>query len=360
MADPLETWIANFPATVVHPFHLRPPGLYSVTDLYDTYVPGDPASWPGTYDQRSYDWFYDVAAGQPRPLGIGEAIAARLHDAAIEHAIDDFLIANPAKVIGFMGGHDTLRGDPAFRQVAVMARALRRKGFTIVTGGGPGLMEAANFGAFLAGFADTDLDTQLTVLRSQEMSADATLWIDSACQVRTNLLGHWREPAIDPASASLGIPTWLYGSEPPNLFATSIAKYFFNSVREDGLVSVASGGLIFGPGSAGTVQEIFQDVTINYYTKASPTPMVFLGRNFWDPAAYDPPKASPGGHPKPAFPLVEKLARDRGHNGDFTKMLLIEDNPDAIVAFLEAANAQPGPSPTFAEKRLQQRLVLRR
>ncbi len=60
---------------------------------------------------------------------------------------------------------------------------------------------------------------------------------------------------------SIGIPTWLYGHEPPAPFATHIAKYFANSVREDGLLTIAKHGVIFAPGSAGTTQEIFQDAT---------------------------------------------------------------------------------------------------
>ena len=32
---------------------------------------------------------------------------------------------------------------------------------------------------------------------------------------------------------SLGVPTWFYGHEPPNLFATRIAKFFTNALRED-------------------------------------------------------------------------------------------------------------------------------
>jgi predicted Rossmann-fold nucleotide-binding protein len=357
--DQIDDWIAHFPGGVAHPFKLRPAGLYTIDQLYDVYDRHDPASWSATYDQQCYRWFYDSRNNQPRPLGTGEAIAARIHDAEIEHGVDTFLKTNPSRVIGFMGGHDTLRADPAFAQVAAMARSLRRKGFTIVTGGGPGLMEAANFGAFLAGFNDDQLDTQLAVLREEEMSNGAAGWINSACQVRINLLGEWRTPALSPLSENLGIPTWLYGSEPPNLFATHIAKYFYNSVREDGLVSIASGGLVFAPGSAGTVQEVFQDMTINYYTAGNPTPMVFLGKNFWDPDAYDPPRNPPGGHSKPVYPLVERMARDRGHGGDLTKMLLIEDDPDAIIAFLERVNKRPDSSGSFAQDRLRHRLNAR-
>src|SRR5579872_4608378 len=76
---------------------------------------------------------------------------------------------------------------------------------------------------------------------------------------------------------SLGIPTWYYGSEPPNLFASLAGKYFMNSLREDGLMSIANGGLVFGQGSAGTVQEVFRNASYNYYRgkDVAATPMVF-------------------------------------------------------------------------------------
>lgn len=52
---------------------------------------------------------------------------------------------------------------------------------------------------------------------------------------------------------SLGIPTWRYGREPSNCFATYHAKYFSSALRLDALVSVASGGFIFTPGGAGNI-----------------------------------------------------------------------------------------------------------
>ena len=50
---------------------------------------------------------------------------------------------------------------------------------------------------------------------------------------------------------SLGIPTWFYGHEPPNAFSSAIAKYFRNAIREDVLLQVCRGGIVFLPGSAG-------------------------------------------------------------------------------------------------------------
>jgi len=94
---------------------------------------------------------------------------------------------------------------------------------------------------------------------------------------------------------SLGIPTWLYGHEPPTPFATHIAKYFANSVREEGLLAIAKGGVIYTPGSAGTMQEIFQDIAQNHYESYSfASPMVFLNKTYW---SYD----------RPIYPLLELL-----------------------------------------------------
>ncbi|BAU86393.1 rossmann fold nucleotide-binding protein [Streptomyces laurentii] len=61
----------------------------------------------------------------------------------------------------------------------------------------------------------------------------------------------------------MGIPTWFYGREPPNAFASQVAKYFANAIREDGLPARSTAGVVFLPGAAGTVQEIFDDATPN-------------------------------------------------------------------------------------------------
>ena len=159
--------------------------------------------------------------------------------------------------------------------------------------------------------------------------------------------GDWR--AAPPAeSDNLGVPTWHYGKEPPNLFATAIGKYFFNSVREDGLIGVASGGVVFAPGASGTVQAIFLNANNNAYPPigARPTPMVFLGRDFWDPARFDPAPRPPGAHRKPVFPLVDKLARDFG----FEDVLLISDDVEEVIAFLEAADLGSTGRPSIAER----------
>lgn len=355
VADPqtLDEWLARFPGRHALPFHVRPAGLYGVDDLYDRFDPARPDSWRDTYDHEAYAWFIDPGTGRPRALTIGEALAARIHDAVIEHAIDAFVQASPDKVVGFMGGHDYPRDDPAFREVAILARALRRRGLQIVTGGGPGLMEAANFGAFLAPFADQRLDEAFDRLRRAEFDVAAPArWLQTACEVRADLLdGNWRAPAPE-GSRNLGIPTWHYGKEPPNLFATAIGKYFYNSVREDGLIGVASGGVVFAPGASGTVQEIFQNANNNAYPPmgARPTPMIFFGRDFWDPApggAPPRPGLTPAALPKPAVPLVRALADEFG----FQAEVLVTDDVNEVIAFLEAADARHHGARTIAQCR---------
>ena len=97
-----------------------------------------------------------------------------------------------------------------------------------------------------------------------------------------------------------------------------MAKYFANSVREDGLLTIARHGIVFTPGSAGTIQEIFQDACQNHYVTAGVvSPMVFFGVRYWT-------------EEKPVFPLLARLAEGR----DYAAWLTITDDPDEVVDVL--------------------------
>ena len=119
---------------------------------------------------------------------------------------------------------------------------------------------------------------------------------------------------------SLGIPTWLYGHEPSTPFATHIAKFFENSVREDSILTLAYGGLIYTPGSAGTMQEIFQEAVQNHYLSFGfASPMVFMGKQFWTEEL-------------PVYPLLEQLM----NSGKYKNLLLtITDDLDEIVTVIK-------------------------
>jgi predicted Rossmann-fold nucleotide-binding protein len=152
-------------------------------------------------------------------------------------------------------------------------------------------MEAANLGAFLSTRPSSVLDSALASLGAvPSFTPDIGAWAAAAFEV---IDAH--SPGVD----SLGIPTWHYGHEPPNPFATAIAKYVRNATREATLLEVCDAGIVFLPGAGGTVQEIFQDACENYYAdESSIAPMVLVGASYWTDEL-------------PAWPLLKRLARGR-------------------------------------------------
>jgi hypothetical protein len=138
---------------------------------------------------------------------------------------------------------------------------------------------------------------------------------------------------------SLAIPTWAYADEPTGQFSSGIGKYFSNSIREDGLLAIAAWGVVFAPGSAGTLQEIFQDIAHNsYWSFHSRGPMVFLGKSFF--------AAAPS-----IFDVVKARAKRDGYEG----MVGIVDTPEEAVAFLLSQPMRPQPNQmrTFGVSRLR-------
>src|SRR6185503_7668516 len=118
---------------------------------------------------------------------------------------------------------------------------------------------------------------------------------------------------------NLAVPTWFYGWEPTNLFADRVAKFFSNSLREDGLLSVSVGGVVFAPGSLGTVQEIFMDAAQDHYdTFGYVSPMVFLGRERY-------------GAETPIGALLAHLSAGT----PWEDMVAVVDEAEGALAFLE-------------------------
>lgn len=152
-------------------------------------------------------------------------------------------------------------------------------------------MEAANLGAYCAGQYAV-LTAAIDRLSScPSFSDDATLWIAIALEVKAGLRAQ---------KNSFSVPTWFYGHEPSNVFSNQIAKFFSNAIREDLLLTRCQAGIIYLPGAAGTVQEIFQMATNNYYA-ADPSkvvPMVFVKPQYWTSTL-------------PVWPLISTLGSSR-------------------------------------------------
>ncbi len=267
---------AVFPVLPGLPFLPYRAELYSADELFAGFDPAEPCSYCRTPDAQIYDYW--AGTGGPRADSIVHALARRLHDHSVSDALADFLAEDDraARAVAVMGGHDLLRGqDGPYAEIARLSRTLARDGFLMVSGGGPGAMEATHLGAWMANAPDDRLDAALATLARAPRFDDREFVAQAFAVVAAN-------PDVSPV-ASLGIPTWLYGHEPPTIFATHLAKYFDNSTREDGLISVARRGIIFAPGHAGTVQELFQDAAQNsYFALGEASPMILLGRQFWE------------------------------------------------------------------------------
>jgi predicted Rossmann-fold nucleotide-binding protein len=269
-----------FPSLPDLPFNPYRSGLYTADELYAGLERGHRY----TLDARVYRWWRHVG----RHRSLTSALAMTLHDHAITEALDDLGLDG---AVGVMGGHQLLRGSAAYADAAGLGRALAATGRTVLSGGGPGAMEAVNLGAGLVG-PTSDLVTALGVLAERPRFADdVASWVGTALNVRDR---------FDFSGRSYGIPTWLYGHEPPNVFSTGIAKLFSNAIREDVLLRHATGGLVCLPGAAGTVQEVFQAVTPRFYSLPEDPipPLVLVGVDYWTRV-------------QPAWPLLAGLAKGR-------------------------------------------------
>ena len=284
--------------------------LYSKETLYKNYKLNDPKSYKNTLDSIIYDHF--IATGK-EANNIKETLARGLHDHSITDALYDFLNKYPDdKKVAIMGGHSLSRADEGFTTVALISKELTEKGYLMLSGGGPGAMEATHVGAWFAGKPEAELKNAISIL-AQAPSYKDEFWLDKSFEVLA------KYPTTN--FESVGIPTWLYGHEPPTPFASKIAKYFANSVREDGLLAIAKGGIVFTPGSAGTIQEIFQDATQNHYLSFEvSSPMIFLNSDYWTKE-------------RPVYPLIEKMNNEEKYSN---LLLSLCDTKDEVIERLES------------------------
>ena len=297
-----------FPGFKDLPFNPYRPELYTREELMEGWTKEEDRS----VDKEIFDHF--VKHGKKDP-DIVEALAERLHDHAIDDGLTDLLEGRIEKdgrkrVVAVMGGHGTGRDDESFKKVAHLTRRLTKEGYFIASGGGPGIMEAANLGAYLADLTKEELDT---VLKSLEASPkyDSKGYVEAAQKVIDQ---------YPTGYSSLAVPTWFYGHEPTNLFSAHVAKYFSNSIREDGLLAIARHGIVFAPGSGGTTQEIFQDACQNHYaTFGEISPMVFLGEKRYTGDTM-------------LWECLKNLAEGR----DYERYLYLSDEVDEIVKFIKA------------------------
>ncbi len=141
-------------------------------------------------------------------------------------------LANVGKAVSIFGSARTGPGDPFYAQARKLARTLGEDGFAILTGGGPGIMEAASRGAQDAGVLSIGLGIDLPHEEGMNASIDVSLEF----------------------------------------------HYFFT--RKVMFVRYASAFVVF-PGGFGTLDELFEAATLRQTEKIRYFPIVLFGSDYW-------------------------------------------------------------------------------
>ena len=137
---------------------------------------------------------------------------------------------NPA--VSIFGSARVTPDHPDYQKAEAIGRQLAREGFAIITGGGPGVMEAANKGA------------------------------------------------AEASGRSVGLNIELPMEQSPNPFSNIRVSFRYFFVRKMMFVKYASGFVIL-PGGFGTLDELFEAITLIQTEKIRPFPVVLVGRAYW-------------------------------------------------------------------------------
>ncbi len=258
------------------PFDPEHENLYTSNELWAGY-----SSTPSK--NKSLDWKvfeYFVGRSKYNP-SFQELSAQRSHDSHMDVAIDRFFELDEdrrprnKKVIVILGAHATLRSDPLYARMALLTYELTKNGYFVVSGGGPGMMEASHVGAYMGKRSPSELHEALSILAKTSVPLDPN-------KKQYEMPDYWDRSnevlkKFPTGEASLGIPTWFYGHEGANAFSTYVAKYFSNALREEKVCSIAFYGVIVAPGGPGTAQEVFMEAAENGYASYGwYRPMIFF------------------------------------------------------------------------------------
>jgi uncharacterized protein (TIGR00730 family) len=176
-------------------------------------------------------------------------------------------LASVTRGVAIFGSARTPAADPFYAAAQETAALLAEAGFAVITGGGPGIMEASNRGAFEA------------------------------------------------SGVSIGCNIELPFEQKPNLYQTRglSFKYFF--VRKTMFVKYSNAFIIF-PGGFGTLDELFEALTLIQTRKIKNFPVVLFGSQFW------------GGMLKW---LEEVILKSKYVADDDVRLLHVTDSPSEVV-----------------------------
>ena len=144
----------------------------------------------------------------------------------------EFLKYQP-KSVSIFGSTRFTENNHHYEQARSLAGKFAKLGYTVVTGGGPGVMEAANRGAFENG------------------------------------------------GKSLGITIELPHAQVKNPYLTDYEDFYYFFTRKV-MLSFSAEAYIFFPGGYGTLDEFFEIITLVQTNKIEPVPVICMGTDYWN------------------------------------------------------------------------------
>lgn len=143
-------------------------------------------------------------------------------------------IKNNERSVTFFGSARMKKTNPYYQKATRLAQMLSQAGFAVITGGGPGIMEAANLGSFLQG------------------------------------------------GKSLGLSIKLPNEQVTNPYVTDYTEFYYFFTRKVCLTYSAE-AFIYFPGGYGTFDEFFEILTLVQTKKYIRVPIILVGKDFWTP-----------------------------------------------------------------------------
>ena len=142
------------------------------------------------------------------------------------------MLARIPPAVAIFGSARQEPGSVAYRKAQEIASLLGQNGYSVITGGGPGVMEAANKGATEAGATSVGLNIELPL------------------------------------------------EQRPNVFANKLLNFRYFFVRKVMFVKYSIAFVIL-PGGFGTLDELFEAITLIQTRKIKPYPVILVGREYW-------------------------------------------------------------------------------
>jgi len=141
------------------PFNTYPSSLYNKDTLYNGFDYRKTETYADTTDKIVYEYYQRSLAKN----SIKDTLAQRLHDHSITDSLREYIAQfDERKRVAIMGGHRIKRTDAMYLQVARLSKLLTEQGYLMLSGGGPGVMEATHAGAWMAGRSDEELLGMIT------------------------------------------------------------------------------------------------------------------------------------------------------------------------------------------------------